>query len=61
MIIPWELFVPTLADGLSVNSKWQQVSSGVQDSSEYSDRSQQCCNLDDLDSSSDFQFYQSSF
>ena len=35
--------------------EWQQVSSGLQDSSQYSGRSQQCCNLDGLDSSSNFQ------
>ena len=33
-------------------SEWQQVSSGVQDSSNYSDRSQQRCSLDSFDFSS---------
>ena len=35
IIIPWELFKPALADGLSLESEWQQVSSGLQDFSPY--------------------------
>ena len=51
-------FFPTaLTNGLSLESEWQQVSSSLQDSSQYSDRSQQCCSLDN--SSSDFQLFQS--
>ena len=48
-----EFFSPALADGLSLDSEWQQVSSGLQDSSQYSGWSQKCCTLDSLGSSSD--------
>ena len=44
--------------GLTQESEWQQVSSGFQDSVEYSCRSQQCCGLYGLDSSSDFQYHE---
>ena len=37
------------------------VSSGLQDSSQYSGQSQQCCSLNCLDSSSDFQLFQFPF
>ena len=41
IIIPFrEFFTPTLADGLSLESEWQEVSSSLQDSSQYSGRSQ---------------------
>ena len=33
-------FTSTLADGLSLESEWQQVSSSLQDCSQYSGRSQ---------------------
>ena len=51
------LFFP-LADAaeLSLESEWQQVSSVLEPSSRYSGRYQQCCCLDDLDSSYVFQF-----
>ena len=39
--------------------RWQQVSSSLQNSSQYSGWSQQCCSLDGLNSSSDFQLFQS--
>ena len=55
----WEFFRAAYIGLLSLESKWQQVSSGLHDSSQYSDRSQQCCNLNGLNSSSDFQFLQS--
>ena len=55
---PGEFFKPALADGLSLESEWQQISSGLRDSSQYS---QQCFNQDGFDSSSDFQLFQSSF
>ena len=42
-------------------SELLQVSSGLQDSSQYSGRPQQCCSLDGLDSPSDFQLFQSPF
>ena len=44
-----------------MKSEWQQVSSGLQDSSQYSSQSQQCFNLDGLDLSPDFQLFQSPF
>ena len=51
---PIEISTPALTDGLSLDSKWQQVSSGHYDSFEYSSWSQQCCGLCGLDSSSEF-------
>ena len=50
IIIIWVLFTPALADGFSLEFKWQQVSSSLQDSSLYSGRSQWCCSLDGLHS-----------
>ena len=47
-------FTPAITEGLSLEYKRQQVSSGLQDSPQYSGWSQQCCNLIGLDSSSDF-------
>ena len=35
-----KFFTSALADGLSLSCKWQQVSSSLQDSSQYSGRSQ---------------------
>ena len=46
-------------DSFPQNSKWQQGSSCVQDTSQYSDTSQQYCSLDGLHSSSYFQVLQS--
>ena len=51
----------TLADGLSQKSEWLQVSLGLQDSSQYSGRSHQCCYLDGFDSFFDFQLFQPLF
>ena len=53
--IPCEFF-PSVLNGLSREFKWLQVSSDLQDSFKYSSWSQQCCSLDGLDSTSDFQF-----
>ena len=39
IIIFWEFFTPALADGFSLDFEWQQVSSSLQDPSQYSDRS----------------------
>ena len=36
----WEFFMSALADSPSLEFEWQQVSSSLQDSSQYSDRSQ---------------------
>ena len=54
-----EFFTPMLAGGLSHEFEWQNVSSGLQDSSQYSNHSQQCSSLNCLDSSSDFKLFQS--
>ena len=35
----WEFFTPVLTDGVSLESEWQQVSSSLLDSSQYSSRS----------------------
>ena len=43
-----EFFTSALADGFSLEFEWQQVSSSLQDSSQDSGRSQQCCRLDSL-------------
>ena len=54
LLLLLECFTPALADGLSLESEWLQVSSGLQDSSQYSDRPQQCYSLYGLGSSFDF-------
>ena len=51
------ILTPAFADGFPLESKWQQVSSSLQDSSQYSVRSQHCYCLDGLISSFYFQFY----
>ena len=48
LFIPLEFFTSVLADGFSLEFEWQQVSSSLQDSSQYSGRLQQCCRLDSL-------------
>ena len=58
-VTPWEFFTSALADGLSVELEWQQISSRLLDSSQYSGRSQKCCSLDGLHSSFNFQIFQS--
>ena len=58
IIIPLVFFTLALADGLSLEFEWQQVSSSLQDSSQYSGHSQKCCSLDGLHSSSNFQVLQ---
>ena len=40
LLLLLEFFTPALADGLSLEFEWQQVSSSLQDSSQYSGRSQ---------------------
>ena len=57
--ILYEFSTSASADGLLLESERQQVSSGIQDSSQYSSQSQQCCSLDSLASFSDIQFQQS--
>ena len=53
-----EFFTSVLADGFSLESEWQQVSSSLQDSSHDSGCSQQCCRLDSLYPSANFQVLQ---
>ena len=50
ILIVREFFTPALADGFPLESKWQQISLSLQDSSQYSGWSQQCCCLDGLHS-----------
>ena len=58
MIIIWKFFTLALADGFPLESVSQQVFSSLQDSPQYSGRSQQLnlnsCNLDGLHNSSNF-------
>ena len=61
IIIPREFFAPALADGLSLDSERQQVSYGLQDSSQYSGRFRNCCCLNGLDSFPDFLLFQFPF
>ena len=51
---PHELFTTALAGNILLESEWQQVSSGLLDSSEYFGWSLQCYSLDYLNLSSDF-------
>ena len=55
LFTPWEFFTSALANGLSLEFKWQQISSSLQDSSQYSGHSQQYYSLDGLHSSANFQ------
>ena len=41
-----QFFPPALADGFSQESKWEQIFSSLQDSSQYFGWPQQCCILD---------------
>ena len=52
---------PAVEDGLSLESGWQPLSSGLLDSSQYSEGTQQCCSLDGLGSSPNFQHFQPPF
>ena len=53
-----EFFTSALTDGLTLEFEWQQVSSSLQDSSHGSGCSQQCCRLDSLYPSTNFQVLQ---
>ena len=55
---PWQFFT-ALADDFLLECEWQQVSSSLLDSSQYSGRSQQWCSLDSLHPSRYFQVLQS--
>ena len=61
ILLLWKLFTPASANDLPLEFEWQQVSSSLQDSSQYSSRSEQCCHLDGLQSTSYFQFFQSCY
>ena len=52
-------FLPALADGFSLKFERQQISSSLQDFSQYSSPSHQCCSLDGLHSFSYFQVIKS--
>ena len=54
-----KFFTSALTDGFSLESEWQQVSSSLQDSSQYSGRSQKWSSLDGLHSSANLQVLQS--
>ena len=58
IIYSLEYFTSALADGLSLEIEWQQVSSSLQDSSQYSGRLRKCCCLDGLHSAANFQILQ---
>ena len=55
LFTPLEFSTSVLADGFSLEFEWQQVSSSLQDSSKDSGRSQQCCHLDSIYPSANFQ------
>ena len=56
-----QLLSSVQADDFSRAFEWQKISSDLQDSSQYSDRPQQCCSLDGFASSSNFQLFQFPF
>ena len=58
LFTPLEFFTSVLADGFSLEFEWQHVSSSLQNSSQYSGRPQQCCRLDSLYPSANFQVLQ---
>ena len=58
LFTPLEFFTSVLPDGFSLEFERQQVSSSLQDSSQDSGRSQQCCHLDSLYPSANFQVLQ---
>ena len=58
-LLLFEFSTPALADGFSLEFEWQQVSSSLQDLSQYSGRSQYCRSFDGLLSSCNFQVLQS--
>ena len=60
-VIFWEFFTPVLVDGVSLTSEWPQVSSSLQDFSQFSDQPKYCHRLDSLDSSSNVQIFKPSF
>ena len=57
----WRVFIPALTDGLSVETEWQQVSTSLQGSSQYSGRPLRLLQFDGLGSSSAFQLFHPSY
>ena len=55
VIYSFRFFTSASADGFSQEFEWHQVSSSLQDSSQYSGRLQLCCRFDGLHSSAKFQ------
>ena len=55
LLLPESFFILALADSLSMGAEWQQISTILQDSSQYSGRLRQFCSFNGLNSSSDFQ------
>ena len=58
---PSEFFTPVLISDISLESEWHQVSSGLQDCSQYFDQCYQCSSLNNLDFSFHFRLFQVSF
>ena len=58
LFTPLKFFTSVLPDGFSLQFEWQQVSSSLLDSSQDSGRPQQCCRLDSLYPSANFQVFQ---
>ena len=58
IVYSFRVFTSVLANGFSVGYEWQQVASSLQDSSQDSGCSQQCCHLDSLCPSANFQVFQ---
>ena len=52
---PGKFLIPDNAGEISLETKWQQLTSGLQHLSKYSGWAQQCGNLNGLDTLSDFQ------
>ena len=55
---PLEFLTWVLVDGFSMEIEWQQVSSSLQDPSQDSGRSKQCCHLDSICPWANFQVLQ---
>ena len=54
----WEFFTQALVDGFSLEFKWQQVSSSLQEFSPYPSRSWKSCSLEGLYLTYYFQVFQ---
>ena len=58
LLLLWEFFTSSLADGLPLKFEWHHVSPSFQDSSQYYGRSKLCGSSNHLHSSSNFQILQ---